>query len=477
VTFADVGQPSAPRATTAIPGGQLRRLQTGYRAMGWLAALLPPVLIGYAFFDRAFAYIHVPGIPIFPGEVVILLCLTEALVGTGLVSLGIKRLAVPKLVILFALLGAICTVPYITKYGINAIRDAALWYYALLAIPVAALVVMDPEIVGRWVAGARRVVPWFLLYCPVAVLLNKASESGRGPFVPGSVISVWNHKVSNIAVLATMVLAFVWLVPGFGRRRRPLLIGLATLVVLMVATQNRGALVASACGLLLAWFFSARRLRLVGVMVATVSVLAVVGWASNVQIKGEQGRVISVGQVITNIKSVRGGNDANASGNLQSNVEFRQQLWSDVIAKAESEHKLLTGLGFGRNLAAELGFSPDTPGLLRSPHNSHLDILARMGLIGTALWIVLWLTWFAVVLRARVRLKAIGRYLEAAVIEVSIVGVTAILVNAYFDPTLESPQVAIWLWTLVGLTVALAARRVGDPVKTDHTRRSLRAAR
>ena len=39
----------------------------------------------------------------------------------------------------------------------------------------------------------------------------------------------------------------------------------------------------------------------------------------------------------------------------------------------------------------------------------------------------------------------------------SIVGVTAILVNAYFDPTIESPQVALWLWTLVGLTLGLAA--------------------
>jgi O-antigen ligase len=166
------------------------------------------------------------------------------------------------------------------------------------------------------------------------------------------------------------------------------------------------------------------------------------------------------------------GKDANASGNLQSNVEFRQQLWSDVIAKAEGEHKLLTGLGFGRNIAADLGFAPDTSGFLRSPHNSHLDVFARMGLIGTALWIVLWLTWFSVVIRARKRLKAIGRFLEASFIEVSIVGVTAILVNAYFDPTLESPQVAIWLWTLVGLTVGLAARRVSHSAQADYAGRS-----
>ena len=40
-----------------------------------------------------------------------------------------------------------------------------------------------------------------------------------------------------------------------------------------------------------------------------------------------------------------------------------------------------------------------------------------------------------------------------------------ILINSYFDPTLESPQVAIWLWTLVGIGLGLAAiaRRAAAP--------------
>ena len=111
-----------------------------------------------------------------------------------------------------------------------------------------------------------------------------------------------------------------------------------------------------------------------------------------------------------------------------------------------------------------------------------------MGIIGAVLWITLWLTWYAVVLRARSRLKFLGRHFDATVIEVCIVGVTGILVNAYFDPTLESPQVAIWLWTLVGLTVGIAALSrpnppvhhdplVDDPTASDtsdRTRRSLR---
>jgi O-Antigen ligase len=485
VSVPEIGTPLAPPEITAIPDGHLRRMQTGYRAMGWLAVSLPPVLVGYALFDRAFAYIHLPGTPIFAGEVIILLCLLAALVGTGIVGLGIKHIAVTKLIIVLALWGAVCTVPYVTKYGTFAIRDAALWYYSLLAIPVAALVLTDPDIVRRWVSGARRWVPWFLLFCPFAVQLSNATAS-HGPFVPGSSISVWDHKIGNTAVLATMALAFVWLVPGFSPRRRTVLVGLATFVILMIATQNRGGLLAAAMGLLLVCVFSRRRLRLLGVMFATLTLLGVLAWASNIHLQGAQGRGISVSQLIANIESIQG-NDANAGGNLQGNVQFREQLWSQVFALAENNHALLTGLGFGRNIAADLGFAPEAAGFLRSPHNSHLDILARMGMIGAALWSTLWITWYAVVLRARLRMKAIGRYFEAAVIEVCIVGVTGILVNAYFDPTLESPQVAIWLWTIVGLSVGLAAlSRPNPPVRQDpdagesdaagHTPRSLRTA-
>jgi hypothetical protein len=60
-------------------------------------------------------------------------------------------------------------------------------------------------------------------------------------------------------------------------------------------------------------------------------------------------------------------------------------------------------------------------------------------------------------LRARSKFRAVGRRFETSLVEVCVVGVSAILINAYFDPTLESPQVAIWLWTLVGVTLGLAA--------------------
>ena len=46
----------------------------------------------------------------------------------------------------------------------------------------------------------------------------------------------------------TIALAFLWLVPNIGGRFRPSLTGLATVVLLIGATQNRGGLVAATVG-------------------------------------------------------------------------------------------------------------------------------------------------------------------------------------------------------------------------------------
>jgi len=309
----------------------------------------------------------------------------------------------------------------------------------------------------RWVDGYRRFIPWLLVFSPVAVILDKAAGNGLGPMVPGSAISVWNHKNGNLAVNATIALAFVWLVPGTSRRSRAVLTGLATMVVLIVATQNRGGFVAAAVGVAIIWLIAARRGRMVFVMLGTTLLLLTVAWAMNVQVQGEQNRAISPGQLVHNVTSIFGHEQPTASGNLDTNVAFRDQLWSAVLTKIKDEHRVMTGLGFGPDIAADVGFAGNSANPLRSPHNSHLDVFARMGAVGALLWLAIWGTWFSTSLRARSRLKARDKNLEAGLVEVCLVGVTAILTNAYFDPTLESPQVAVWLWALVGIALGLAA--------------------
>ena len=465
----------APANTTSdhseIASGQLRALRTGRRSLSVLAVLLPPVLAGYALFDRGFAYIHVPGTPVFAGEVVMLACVAAALLGTGYVRRGFQRSTVAKVLLVFAAWGVVRTVPFVETYGFNAVRDAALWYYALLAIPVCALVLADPDVLARWTHAYGRFIPWLLVYSPIALFLSKAAGNGFGPKVPGSSISIFDHKGANVSVQVAIALAFLWLVPGAGGRFRLHLTALATIVLLVGATQGRSGFVAAAVGLALVAYFGQGRGRLVFAMGATVLLIVVAAWGLNVRIEGDQGRTISVDQLAANLKSVVGAHSAQAPGNLDANVRFRDQLWSSTLHKVEAEGKVLTGLGFGINIAKAVGLQGQGPVQLRSPHNSHLDIYARMGLIGIAIWIAFWSLWFTTLLRARSKFRSLGRRLEMALVEVSIVAAVAILVNAYFDPTLESPQVALWLWTIVGIGLGLVAiaRRATAPRTTPGT--------
>ena len=455
----------------AVVSGQLRSLRTGRRALGVIGVLLPPVLVGYALLDRGFAYIHIPGTPVFAGEFVMLICIAAALVGTGYVRRGFQRSTVAKVLLLFAAWGLARTVPFVQADGFNAVRDAALWYYALIAIPVCALVLMDPDVLRRWTRAYGRFIPWLFLYSPIALFLSKAAGNGFGPKVPGSSISIFDHKGANVSVQVAIALAFLWLVPEAGGRWRLHLTALATVVLLVGATQGRSGFVAAAAALALVGYFGHGRGRLAFAMGATILLIVVAAWGLNVQIQGDQGRTISVNQLAANLGSVVGAGNPQAPGHLDANVRFRNQLWSRTLHKVRADGKVLTGLGFGINIAKAVGLQGTGPVQLRSPHNSHLDIYARMGLIGTALWLALWGLWCTTLMRARSKFRSLGRRFEMGLVEVSIVGAVAILVNAYFDPTLESPQVALWLWTIVGIGLGLVAiaRRATAPRVTPGT--------
>lgn len=454
---ARIASVNATPADPPLASGQLRALRTGRRTLNLIALVLPPLLVGYALFDRAFAYLHIPGTPLFFGEAVMLLCVAAALLGTGYVRRGFQRSAAAKVLLLFAAWGLLRTLPHLEAEGLDAVRDAALWYYALIAIPVCALIVADPGLLARWTRKYGRFVPWLFIWSPIALFLAKAANDGFGPFVPDSLIRVFDHKGANVSVQVTIALAFLWLVPGVSGRFRAYLTAVGTVVLLIGATQGRSGFVAAAAGLAIVGCFTRGRGRLAFAMGATVLLLVVAGWGLNIEIEGDQGRTISVEQFAQNVASVVGGGSAQAPGNLQSNVEFRDQLWAKTLHKVRTDKKILIGLGFGPNIAKTFGFQGVEPESLRSPHNSHLDVYARMGAIGLAMWIVFWALWCTTLLKARSKFRTLGRRVEMGLTEVCVVGAVAILVNAYFDPTLESPQVAIWLWTIVGIGLGLAA--------------------
>lgn len=419
--------------------------------------LLGPLLGGYLLFDRAFAYLHLPGSPLFVGEMMLGLGAVAALSATRYLQVPLRDEPILSLLVVFAGWGLIRTVPGVATYQLDAVRDAALWYYCLFAFFAVAALARSPDLPDRLIAQLTRLTPWLLLWLPAALVLSPLAASA--PNVPFSDVSVLSHKPGSAAIGALLVLGCMWLVPGTRSARSRVGWSLMAFVVIaLAATQNRGGLLGVMAGGAVGLAFVRNRLGLAArvVLVMTVGLGAASLLSLKVPIGGLQGRDFSASQLVANVVSL-GGKDE--PGNLGGTVEGRQQLWTRILDKQVADGHLVDGSGFGQNLAAEVGVFDAGKDTLRSPHNSHLHIMARLGVVGITLWIALWVGWYWRLIAGCRRLARQGLQARRQVAVLCLMATTAVLVSCFFDPQLEGPQVAAVLWTAFGIGVGTTTVR------------------
>jgi O-antigen ligase len=431
----------------------------------WFTPALGLLLAGYLFFDKAFAYLHIPGTPVFVGEIVLAIGIAESV--RARLTWRHVLTALPTLKILLAFM-AVCYIRFAydsLTYGLDAVRDSSIWYYGSYAFLVGAAAICDPTFLSRLLRWYRRVVPWFLLWAPIAVVVAQI-DAFSAITIPDSDTPINAIKVNDIAVHVALAIGFLWLggdrIAGgrSGRRWESLLAVIGILALLMSGSQNRGGLVAAGAllAIVLAYLPAGRQRRIVFSVACSLMVVIIPILLLNLRFQGER-REVSLQQVEANISSIFGeGNSEDLSGT----VEWRQGYWEQVLDDLLSSQRWLTGVGFGPILPDRYDIkagvaNPQQP--LRNAHNSHLTILARTGIPGFALWTLFWLFWchhLARWIRGRpggVRDPGAGL---AALLLAAVVG---FLVNAFFDPALDGPHAGIWLFTLVGLGAAL--RRSG----------------
>ncbi len=100
---------------------------------------------------------------------------------------------------------------------------------------------------------------------------------------------------------------------------------------------------------------------------------------------GGNGRNVSFSQLVSNATSVLSDTGDPA---LDNNKEWRLAWWNTIIDYTFRGPYFWTGKGFGINLADADGFQVLDSSALRAPHNGHLEILARSGVPGLALWVL-----------------------------------------------------------------------------------------
>ena len=233
---------------------------------------LGPLLVGYMLFDRAFAYLHIPGTPLYVGEVVLVVGGLGTLAATGYFRVAVRDEPILALLAAFFLWGVIRFLPGYHAYGINAVRDFALVYYCLFAFFTVAALARSPDILERWVVQLARFVPWLLLWLPIGLVLQPLVP--HAPNVPFTGVTMLAHKPGNAAIAALLVLGSLWLFPAWrSARSRAAWSIIALIVMALSATQNRGGLLGAAAGAAvgLAFFPFRDRLRLI---VRAVTVIA-----------------------------------------------------------------------------------------------------------------------------------------------------------------------------------------------------------
>lgn len=448
--------PTAAVAAAAVTA--LFALLPGSRSTTLVRGLLAFLLTGYAFWGRSFAYLGYR--PFFIGDIVLGLVLLGSIINGTIFSPLRSKLV--WLLVLFAGWGAVRTIPYLPIYGLDALRDAAIWGYSAFAIVVAG-VLLRKQSFGRLAECYRWLIPIYLTWVVVAGSVRALSPDSI-PSLGADGGSVFLVKPGDVAVHLAGIGAF--LVLGLHRAspagKRPFWLSewflwtVWTTGFLLFGSQNRGGLlsVLIAMTMVLILWRKGRWVKPAIVVLCGFTLLAALDLEDDLGVA----RRVSPQQLVANLTSITGGSGAMG----ESTRRWRLQWWQTILNYTVWGDYFWGGKGFGVNLADEDGFQTDRNHALRSAHNGHLTILARSGVPGLLLWILLQGSLFLGLLRVFFRARRAGNHRWAAFVLWILAYWVAFTVNSAFDVYLEGPQGGIWFWTVFGVGLAvLLARPAG----------------
>jgi O-antigen ligase len=404
-------------------------------------------LAGYALLGKTFGYIGIP--PFFIGELVLLLGILAFLKANRTFA---ALASWPALLLLPTMAWVVIrTIPFIGEYGLNALRDSVIIIYGVLAFVVIALMLEDAKRIERVLNAYRGFIVAFVFIMPIVGTIAAFSQHEL-PQMPGTGLPILSLRFGDLAVhlsgAAVFTLAGLW---------RPPVIWMLFMLwgMALVGTQNRGAVLALVVPIFIATIASGRLRALMSIL-APVAILFAAGYAMNidVQISDDGRRMFGPRQLVDNVLSIFGSTTEELDGTKAWRLEWWQSIYNYTI---HGQH-FWSGKGFGVNLAVSDGFvvgteNPNAPPL-RSPHNASLTILARSGVPGLLLWVILLGSWFATLVDAILLARRRRQREWYGVLLFVTCYLLAALINSSFDVALEGPMLGFWFWSLFGFGIA-----------------------
>jgi capsular exopolysaccharide synthesis family protein len=418
------------------------------------------LLVGYMFLGRGFAYLGVG--PVYVGELVLAL----GIVALSLRPRCLKRLSGTIRLLLallgaFMLLGAIRTLPYLDEHGLHSLRDSVIWGYASVAL-LLYLVVGDSTRLGRLLWWYRLTIPIFLVWIALVQVFT-LSGSDFLPAVPGTDVPIIHLKPGDTAVHLAGIAVVLLLSPSLpGSEMAPprllawpvwVLWGLWVIDSILIAVQNRGGALAILVAIVLLLFSLRSSRLLIPALIALVLLLAAATF--DLQVGTVRGRSVSAEQLMQNLTSIIA---SDSGSSLDGTRTWRLNWWNAIVNYTIRGDYFWTGKGYGINLADDDGFQVYEDHSLRSPHNAHLTLLARSGVPGVVLWLLLQTTFITAMSLSLRRYRQASDFKSAGLCVVVLIYCIVALINGAFDVYLEGPQGGIWFWSVIGLGLILTER-------------------
>ena len=408
----------------------------------WFARCLAFILFGYGVIGRGFAYLGFN--PLFVGELVL---------GLGILAMfssrhlgEVLKTGTARWLAIFLGWSALMTLPYIPQYGMMALRDGVLWGYGVFGLIVASVVMASPRIM-RWMLVRYRMFALAFLLTAWAMWTISSMELLKWVTVPGTEVGFFNIKGGDQLVHLAAIAAFVSV--GMSRHRMLMLAGILFNFAFLL-TSKRAGMVAFVLAFGVLVMMNPPRLKLAGIVYAGllgVSLLLLLN--PRIDLGGD--REISVEQMTDNVVSTF---DKSGSSTLDETKSWRLDWWTKIVNYSMTPRYIMTGKGYGINLATDDGFQVREDKSLRSPHNAHLNVLARSGVPGFLLWLLVHGTWFLSMLRGAFAAKRKNLYQWHGIFCFLMCYWIALNANASFDVFLEGPMGGIWLWSVMGFGIA-----------------------
>jgi len=415
-------------------------------------SILVFIILGYYLLGKSWGYLFVGEI----GLVYFLLIFLSHI----LIRHKIKK-GFPLILYVLIFYGLVQLTMGFKSHGIDAVRDSVVILYCLFAFVFYNFFQFINYSAEDWIKSIFKILKYLPIYYLVFFTINRLLPGFL--FIPVIEFNLFSVKPGDLGVhILFVTLAFFLRFISFNNRYMKIFfISSVIILVLYCAVYNRGGFLAFLIPFIMMLIFK-KKLKYIkyafGIALFAFFVLWISSYSITSKVENFQGRSFSVSQITKNFEAIINLKDINfdkmgesrqKSDPTLSNIIWRIIWWIKIIDYTIFGEYFWFGKGFGVNLSIddEIGGDPT----LRSPHNAHMTVLARTGIIGLALWTYFLMSIYYRVGRAILYCKSVNKIRELDLLILLICSWTAFLINASFDVFLENPMGGIPFWVLTGV--------------------------